>query len=50
MLMLYADENECARHDRGGCQHHCINTEGSFFCTCQVGYVLEDNERNCKGI
>ncbi|XP_014674134.1 PREDICTED: uncharacterized protein LOC106814344 [Priapulus caudatus] len=41
------DENECARHDRGGCEQNCTNTDGSFFCSCRPGYTLGPNGRTC---
>ncbi len=35
--------------DNGGCEHTCVNTIPSFFCTCNDGYILDDNGRNCNG-
>ncbi|XP_053373877.1 fibrillin-1-like isoform X2 [Mercenaria mercenaria] len=32
------DIDEC-RMDNGGCEHSCINVIGSFFCTCENGYI-----------
>ena len=31
------------------CAHGCINTPGSYQCTCNSGYVLADNLKNCEG-
>ncbi len=42
------DIDECSM-DKGGCQHICNNTMGSFECICQFGYLLDENERNCSG-
>ena len=31
------------------CQHICVQRNGTDYCTCRKGYVLESNERNCTG-
>ena len=36
-VIIVTDTNECLASN-GGCQHICINTNGSFYCTCQNGY------------
>ncbi|KAI8515705.1 hypothetical protein Bbelb_065180 [Branchiostoma belcheri] len=36
---LREDINECARSN-GGCSHMCVNTAGSFHCSCPDGYQL----------
>ena len=42
------DVDECASGN-GGCHHHCINTEGSFRCQCNDGFVVsEEDERMCE--
>lgn len=28
--------------------HECKNTVGSYICSCHNGYVLHDNELDCK--
>ena len=45
---IFSDIDEC---DRGidGCQHACRNNDGSFLCTCNTGYVLAPNGKNCTG-
>ena len=47
-LICTLDVNECAIAN-GGCEHECINTEGSFYCDCRDGYMLESNNRTCEG-
>jgi len=44
--LFASDIDECAR-DRGGCGQACINTEGSFTCTCTPGYQLGNDGRQC---
>ncbi|KAJ8949001.1 hypothetical protein NQ314_008307 [Rhamnusium bicolor] len=38
-----ADRNECA--EWGFCDQLCINTAGSYSCSCAPGYVLKDKNR-----
>ncbi|XP_050095151.1 uncharacterized protein LOC126577518 isoform X2 [Anopheles aquasalis] len=40
------DVNEC-RIANGGCQHHCINNDGSFYCSCKYGFKLNIDKRSC---
>ncbi|XP_054732983.1 fibrillin-1 [Anastrepha obliqua] len=42
------DIDECAE-GTSGCEQ-CINTDGSFECTCPGGYDLADDERTCVDI
>ncbi|CAL1548117.1 unnamed protein product, partial [Lymnaea stagnalis] len=53
------DTDECSI-DNGGCEHECLNTEGSFFCSCAAGFVpngphcvdideCEKKENQCPG-
>ena len=35
--------------DNGGCNQTCTNTQGSFECSCDVGYVLAVDDLNCDG-
>ncbi|CAN8006556.1 unnamed protein product, partial [Ixodes hexagonus] len=39
------DINEC-RKGRGGCQHNCVNTRGSYKCTCYTGYKVHPLDKN----
>ena len=41
------DINECTE---GPCDHYCTNTDGSFTCSCNNGYELDDNGRSCNGM
>jgi len=42
------DINEC---DEGTdrCSDECVNTIGSYYCTCPEGYVLDDSQVTCVG-
>ena len=42
------DINECDRYSP--CDQVCINNEGSFMCSCQSGYELDEDMQNCIGI
>ncbi|XP_037088788.1 multiple epidermal growth factor-like domains protein 6 [Pollicipes pollicipes] len=42
------DWNECDR-DNGGCSHDCLNTPGSFLCTCPHQMRLAGDGRRCLG-
>ncbi|XP_065060841.1 uncharacterized protein LOC135688065 isoform X3 [Rhopilema esculentum] len=42
------DIDECMpRYGRGFCQHNCVNTHGSYSCTCRLGYHLAADRRSC---
>ena len=44
-----ADINECVDMPADKpCSQRCINTEGSFVCKCQDGFVKEPDNRTCK--
>ena len=47
--VLILDINECLDHN-GGCNHMCINTPGSYYCSCNSGYELQADKHNCTGI
>lgn len=43
------DIDECA-NSNGMCEHNCQNTRGSYQCTCNQGFTLHSNKKDCKGI
>ena len=46
---LYStDDDECAAVN-GGCDHVCFNTNGSFACSCHLGYFLDSDGKTCRG-
>lgn len=40
------DKNECL--DKSICQNYCINTPGSYKCSCKLGFELRNNHE-CIG-
>ena len=38
----YVDIDECFDEDHNNCTQLCYNTEGSYSCSCQDGYYLQD--------
>ncbi|XP_036324703.1 dorsal-ventral patterning protein tolloid [Rhagoletis pomonella] len=43
---ILIDLDECSINN-GGCQHHCLNTFGSYKCSCRNGYTIDENRHNC---
>ena len=40
--------NECKEHKP--CDQTCYNTEGSYYCTCRDGFMLQSDRQTCKKI
>ena len=49
MIFLNADIDECSE-GIDNCNQTCTNTEGSFTCGCDDGYLLYSDETTCNGI
>ena len=47
--MLLLDIDECLINN-GRCDQICSNTDGSFNCSCNDGYILNDDGLTCDGI
>jgi len=47
--VYYADEDEC-QNNNGGCQEKCVNTVGSYVCSCREGFVLQKDKHSCKEV
>ncbi|KAL3836485.1 hypothetical protein ACJMK2_021917, partial [Sinanodonta woodiana] len=43
------DINECLTSSHG-CSQHCNNAEGSYYCTCNSGFILGQNNKSCEDI
>lgn len=46
MMMVLADVDECKKNN-GDCTQSCVNTKGSFTCTCNPGFQLGVDQRSC---
>lgn len=47
-LLSSIDINEC--EGVNDCQQRCENSVGSFTCSCENGFTLSSDGRNCTGI
>ena len=43
------DDDECQRKKNPVCQHKCLNTKGSYRCSCDHGYRLHLDGHKCEG-
>ena len=46
--LTFLEINECLSNN-GFCSQVCINTDGSFTCSCNVGYKLGGDGKSCGG-
>ena len=51
-ILLYVmcttvDINECEGYN--DCHQICTNTDGSYYCSCEMGFTLDTNGLSCKG-
>ena len=46
LCLNLVDIDECLSSP---CNHTCTNTPGSFKCSCNDGYVLDDDGSTCNG-
>ncbi|XP_067936654.1 uncharacterized protein [Watersipora subatra] len=44
----YRDINECEESHL--CSDGCVNTIGSYYCTCLGGYELDESEKQCQDV
>ncbi|XP_038602296.1 bone morphogenetic protein 1 isoform X3 [Tachyglossus aculeatus] len=45
---FFKEVDECSRPNRGGCEQRCLNTLGSYKCSCDPGYELAPDKRRCE--
>ena len=45
---LMSDMDECTL-GINGCNQNCVNTDGSYLCSCFTGYHLMSNQKTCVG-
>ena len=43
-----ADVDECATAN-GGCDQNCHNSIGSYNCSCNIGFLLDEDNHGCSG-
>ena len=48
LILLFEDINECVKNT-DGCNQNCINTAGSYQCSCNSGYELGLDSQTCVG-
>ena len=48
ILSSYKDIDECQRFSP--CDQICTNTDGSFECSCKIGFQLQNATQVCEGI
>ena len=48
VAFMFLDINECAE-GADGCAQTCTDTEGSYTCSCGVGYELGHDQHGCDG-
>ena len=49
LFTYFLDIDECSK-GISGCTQGCINSVGSYFCTCQTGYYLDSDNTTCLGL
>ena len=47
IVSLLADE--CKDKEKSGCSQGCLNTAGSYVCSCHYGYSLANDNKTCNG-
>ena len=47
--LMILDINECNITFNGGCSQTCINTPGTYTCSCNSGYILKIDGHSCVG-
>ena len=48
VLLIISDTNQCAT-DNSGCDHTCTDLIPGYECSCDYGYVLENDGKTCSG-
>ena len=48
LIILLIDINECSEAS-DGCAQNCTNTNGSYTCSCNTGYRLDNDRHSCNG-
>lgn len=48
VMSVFVDYNEC-KHGTDACDQNCQNMPGSYTCSCNSGYTLNNNGYTCDG-
>ena len=48
LLEFSLEIDECTENT-SGCNQGCVNTIGSYYCSCYTGYQINANQRVCDG-
>ena len=48
-IHVHTDIDECLM-GTSGCQQLCFNTNGSYYCQCNTGYRLMNDNSSCDGM
>ena len=48
-IHVHTDIDECSM-GTSGCQQLCFNTNGSYYCQCNTGYRLMNDNTSCTGM
>ena len=48
-INYFPDINECLVATDNNCSHICDNTNGSYYCQCNSGYILSSDTTTCFG-
>ena len=46
LFWMHVDINEC---ETNVCEHNCTNTNGSYYCICPDGNILDSDQSSCIG-
>ena len=49
IIIVTIDIDECQLDDES-CAQTCMNTDGSFVCSCDAGFILAADNVNCEGM
>ncbi|CAG5130412.1 unnamed protein product [Candidula unifasciata] len=47
LLRFVKERDECATKEHG-CEHNCVNTIGSYYCTCNFTFQLHSDGKRCE--
>ena len=47
-LCHYLEIDECTENI-SGCSQSCVNTAGSYYCSCDIGFEIDADQHTCHG-